>query len=963
VYVTAETETPCLFGLLRPAVYLTPQAAEDPALAHILAHEYTHYRHGDQIWSLLRCLALALHWFDPLVWWAAFLSRRDGELACDEGALRTLGEGERREYGRALIRMTCERRADPFRAATTMTGSARGLRERIRLIAERPRTALLTLAAVVLIAALALGCTFTGARREEWDDERFVREAWPLAEKYGEANALELDLYRRSMFRLADGRTVEVYFPAAEGGQSVEVTFIRGEDGTWRVQEGSPKLNALALLDFVRSIPIEADLSLSQDGALTQASEWLHARIMEWNGGRPAGDGVYRENVNKIVKARITGLTPMGTGAAGLTEGQDLYLVEYRLLPEDQENIVLSPGMRTEILDGETWITEWGEEGQPYLLLDWKYREDMPLRQQPVWSLLEVTNTLEIFGVPDVSAFAEELAENYVSISLERYMAAHQPPFAAPSPEPTALPDAPVTVSCGGAAVIPYIAMRWAETWTGDGFLAGDGMAPDFVIREHAAEIPVLRRDGSVSLTYGAGAAPAGTVLRIYTADLELWKACGEEPEAELEALPPGTWWCSLGVVRTGRYIPEAERSESFGDDAIFCLEVPAEARQWKEELGSPGSFAVRASGSLEEIGARWAEAYAARYTGLSAENPLCCSEAAVRYCTLAAESLLPDPKEAYFRICLFLNARSPRDFASLCSPGDTPPDVDVFWPLEDPGYEGWLRMDFYVRLQNEGEDLWRSVELGVGGVSEWGWLDWTAPAGDVKYCMSCLLEGTVRMPEMVLRMLPHVDWSSFGDMYGSEGWEALRPVLLQGCRSTGFSNDPEDQSYRDTYVMLAALNAEDTAWFPELCEILRLQESADPERFARCLSLLGERGGRLLSGMEAAEHADSGLALLREVSGYAPKDWDGAVERGEFTALCEGIGRAALGDRQAQRDAYVMAAALRADGAYAEFLSTILQAQREADADAWGEALAAFSREDAELLRKLAELPGEGGE
>jgi beta-lactamase regulating signal transducer with metallopeptidase domain len=165
VYVARAAETTCLFGLFRPAVYLAPDAAEGIDLEHILAHELTHYRHGDQVWSLLRGLALALHWFDPLVWWAAALSRRDGELACDEGTLRRLGDGRRAEYGLALLRMTCGRRPNLFRAATTVTGSGRGLRERIKLIAKKPRTTALALVLVILLSALAVGCTFTGAKK------------------------------------------------------------------------------------------------------------------------------------------------------------------------------------------------------------------------------------------------------------------------------------------------------------------------------------------------------------------------------------------------------------------------------------------------------------------------------------------------------------------------------------------------------------------------------------------------------------------------------------------------------------------------------------------------------------------------------------------------------------------------------------------------------------------------------
>ena len=75
VYEADGLPSPCLCGVLRPAVYLTPEAAADGQVrTHVLAHELTHYCHQDHIWSLLRCLALALHWYNPLVWAAAALA-------------------------------------------------------------------------------------------------------------------------------------------------------------------------------------------------------------------------------------------------------------------------------------------------------------------------------------------------------------------------------------------------------------------------------------------------------------------------------------------------------------------------------------------------------------------------------------------------------------------------------------------------------------------------------------------------------------------------------------------------------------------------------------------------------------------------------------------------------------------------------------------------------------------------
>ena len=102
--VESGLSSPCLFGLFRPAIYLTPAAVSSPeALRHVLAHEETHVRHLDPLWSLLRAVCLAVYWFDPLVWAAAAASKNDCELACDEGAISRLGEAERIPYGKTLL--------------------------------------------------------------------------------------------------------------------------------------------------------------------------------------------------------------------------------------------------------------------------------------------------------------------------------------------------------------------------------------------------------------------------------------------------------------------------------------------------------------------------------------------------------------------------------------------------------------------------------------------------------------------------------------------------------------------------------------------------------------------------------------------------------------------------------------------------------------------------------------------
>ncbi len=167
VYVADRLASPCLFGLFRPAVYLTPKAAENEGGArHVLAHELCHYRHGDHIWSILRGLCLALWWWNPLVWAAAVLSRADSELACDEAVLKRIGAENRFVYGRTLVDMIAVREGPSgiMNAATMMVSGKRGIKERLNMIVRNPKTVVPALAAVLLAIAVCVGCTFTGAR-------------------------------------------------------------------------------------------------------------------------------------------------------------------------------------------------------------------------------------------------------------------------------------------------------------------------------------------------------------------------------------------------------------------------------------------------------------------------------------------------------------------------------------------------------------------------------------------------------------------------------------------------------------------------------------------------------------------------------------------------------------------------------------------------------------------------------
>ena len=169
VYTTADVTGPCLFGLFRPSVYLQKnRELSKEQSAYVLAHEYIHYRHGDHVWAVVRCICVILYWYNPFVWLAACASVKDSELACDRGTLKLVGKENYKEYGKALIELA-KGMSDKYAkyhvlgCPTSATGGGKEMKKRMRMITKQPRTKLISLLTVLLVCISMVGCTFSGA--------------------------------------------------------------------------------------------------------------------------------------------------------------------------------------------------------------------------------------------------------------------------------------------------------------------------------------------------------------------------------------------------------------------------------------------------------------------------------------------------------------------------------------------------------------------------------------------------------------------------------------------------------------------------------------------------------------------------------------------------------------------------------------------------------------------------------
>jgi bla regulator protein BlaR1 len=104
-----EFESPFIFGILKPSIYLPTRILSkvtNQELYHILIHELSHYKRKDLLCNLLSILAVMLHWFNPIVWFAMKNMRADIECACDMYVLENLKADESIHYGRTIIKLS-----------------------------------------------------------------------------------------------------------------------------------------------------------------------------------------------------------------------------------------------------------------------------------------------------------------------------------------------------------------------------------------------------------------------------------------------------------------------------------------------------------------------------------------------------------------------------------------------------------------------------------------------------------------------------------------------------------------------------------------------------------------------------------------------------------------------------------------------------------------------------------------
>jgi beta-lactamase regulating signal transducer with metallopeptidase domain len=178
---TPAVRTPALHGLVNPVLLLPRGFTESfsaEELRHVVLHEQWHVKRMDVAVSWLLAAVQCVHWFNPLVWFAASRIREERELACDELALSLLEEDERHRYGGTVLKLLERfRPAAPVPALVGIVNGKQKMKRRLTMIASFRNGTRFTTLFLSLVVALA----FAGLTDAEGIRRKFVKKIDPAA--------------------------------------------------------------------------------------------------------------------------------------------------------------------------------------------------------------------------------------------------------------------------------------------------------------------------------------------------------------------------------------------------------------------------------------------------------------------------------------------------------------------------------------------------------------------------------------------------------------------------------------------------------------------------------------------------------------------------------------------------------------------------------------------------------------
>ena len=223
---TKRVSLPVTWGFVYPLILLPEEAEGWPEALrrHVLLHELAHVRRGDALSQLVAQAALALFWFNPLLWLSVRRMRAEAEHACDDYVLR---EGARpSHYATSLVQLVHAHGGHTVPAfAALSVGSRSDLEERVAAITHPLRDPSVRRAlfagAIGVALVIVLPLSALHPKQERPREAAAQLDCRPIFIDGA-------DFRETSGTLTANGRTTHYFFLRPEPGRCLEASFPPG---------------------------------------------------------------------------------------------------------------------------------------------------------------------------------------------------------------------------------------------------------------------------------------------------------------------------------------------------------------------------------------------------------------------------------------------------------------------------------------------------------------------------------------------------------------------------------------------------------------------------------------------------------------------------------------------------------------------------------------------------------------
>ena len=193
LYLCECVGSPMMIGLIKPRILLpTTELAQDE-LYFILKHELVHYKRKDLPYKYLVLAAMALHWFNSVVYLMARAINNLCEISCDTEVVKSMDAGMRLSYSETIIGVVKYQSKLKTALSTNFYGGKKGMKNRISSIIDMKKKRM-GLAVICVVSILTVKTGFVVAANsntQEVADNHYTAYAldnsendrwWPVPE-------------------------------------------------------------------------------------------------------------------------------------------------------------------------------------------------------------------------------------------------------------------------------------------------------------------------------------------------------------------------------------------------------------------------------------------------------------------------------------------------------------------------------------------------------------------------------------------------------------------------------------------------------------------------------------------------------------------------------------------------------------------------------------------------------------